>query len=199
MPRPYNSPSKDVEVKLEGPDTRYEYWEGAPFGVDFRILRWAEIIDPDTEEGEEKLALQSITGGDDFRLARADPETERRFKVGTERASAALTIEKATEDRLIRIDMLRDEYNRLAERFPEERYSFEQKLMELDDTEAISTENAEKNYDDLLTLLNADFFAKLQASADEANRNFRVYEKKTAEFTFKTTEEKIQDFLKDEL
>lgn len=180
-------------------DPRIDTWGDGPLGIDFRILQFGEIVPPGTELKDVKRALEKVTGGMDFRLARADPETEARWKSNIETAAAALTIQSSSRERIAELKQLRSEFLDLSERYPDEAMSIEQLLMDLDDTEALSIENARKNYDDLLTMLYADYHVKLQAAAEESNRNLRMYEEHSREITLKETNKKaIESFFKDE-
>lgn len=181
-------------------DPRYDSWEDYPLGVDFRILQFAEIVPHDTDLSEVKDKLKEVTGGESFRLgARTDPETEARWKANIETAASVLTIEKSSMHRLEELKVLRKEFEDLAERYPEEAWSIEQQIMDLEDTRAIGEENSRKDYDDLITMLYADYHAKLQAAAEESNRNLRMVEEHKKEITFSSTDKKIADFFKDEM
>lgn len=196
--RASNGGDSNVSV-ITTKDPRIESWEDGPLGVDFRVLRFAGIVPEDTEDNGVKNALGRVTGAKDFRLARADPETEARWRTNVETAAAALTIRSSSAERIKELDKLRGELLELAEKYPDEALSIEQQLMDLDDTRLISEENARKNYDDLLTMLYADYHVKLQAAADLSNRNLQVYEEHSREITFRETNKKaIESFFKDE-
>ena len=187
---------------LRQPDPRIEEWIEGPLGVDFRVLKFAEIVPEKTELSEIKKALEKVTGGRDFRLGRADTYTETRWKANVETAAAALTIQNSSRQRVEELDKLREEFESLKERYPDEAWSIDQQIMDLYDTEAISRENARKDYDSLLTMLYADYHAKLQAAAEEASRNLRVYEEHSREMTLKTTDKRmaelVDNYFKDE-
>ena len=171
-------------------------------GVDFRVLKFAEIVPEKTELSEIKKALERVTGGKDFRLGRGDPMTEARWKANVETAAAALTIQNSSRERIEELDNLREELEGLKESYPDEAWSIDQQIMDLYDTQAMSEENARKDYNSLLTMLYADYHVKLQAAAEEPSRNLRVYEEHTREMTFKTTDkrmaEMVDNYFKDE-
>lgn len=184
------------EVKIERPDDRVEYWIGNSYKGLYEALKFCEFIPADTPSGQEKKALASATGSEEPRLGIADAETEARFMRAMQAYFALRTMEKEKSGRQLEEDQLLSELGAYLEEHPEERYSTGESIMGTA-REASSIDSYPFRFLDLKAVMAACFDAKYRAGLEESNRNLRMYEEKSAEVTFRTTEKKIQDFFND--
>ena len=185
------------EVKVEKPDERIEYWQGNNYKGMYEALKFCEFIPADTAEGKENEALRKATGSEEPRVGIADRATEERFQKAME---AFFSLRAMTKEKEARQD-LRAEFKKEREehlvQHPEEIWSTGERERGIIQ-DSMNIDQEQFRFLDLKAALASCFDAKYRAGLEESNRNLRMYEEKSAEVTFRTTERKIQDFLEDE-
>jgi hypothetical protein len=185
------------EIKIEKPDERIEYWIANSYKGLYEALKFCEFIPPDTPPGMEKKALAVATGSEEPRLGVADRDTEWKFARSMEAYFAIRTMEKEREDRQDQRSRLVADVKEYLEEHPEEIWSTGEMVRGTVD-ESMHIDNEAFRYLDLKAVMASCFDTKYRAGLEESNRNLRMYEEKTAEVTFRTTEKRIQDFMGDD-
>lgn len=185
------------EIRVDRPDERTEYWIGNSYKGLYEALKWCEFIPADTPAGEEKHALERATGSEEPRLGIASRETEEKFTKAMEAYFAIRTMEKEREDRQAIREKLRDDLKEYLAEHPEESWSTGESVAGIAE-EAYGIDRENFRFLDLKAVMAACFDAKYRAGLEESNRNLRMYEERSAEVTFKTTEKKLQDFIGDD-
>jgi hypothetical protein len=185
------------EIKIDKPDERIEYWTANSYKGLYEALKFCEFIPPDTPSGQEKKALAVATGSEEPRLGVADRDTEWKFTRAMEAYFSIRAMEKEREARQDQRSGLIRDLKEYLEEHPEEIWSTGETVRGTID-ESLHIDSEAFRYLDLKAAMAACFDTKYRAGLEESNRNLRMYEEKTAEVTFRTSEKRIQDFLGDD-